>query len=198
MLAEGKSEGDMRLPSKEEVAAYISESADLPQERRLEIEKLAAEDPELAAKIAVLRSLTSSYLSGDVGPLAASAEALGIAPDDLLPDESETVAQMVVTLCRGAVSLDEARAYAIYHIEEADEGDAEGKQGETHGAELDPRMLAAVVRAGIFPDIAQAKEAVVKVLLHLGPLLQKLGGTGAVPPEVGKMEELFGSEDAPE
>ncbi len=187
IVSEGeKSEGDVRFPSKEEVASYVSGSEDLPPERAREIEELAAEDPELASKIAVLRLLPSSFLAGDIGPLAAAANALGKAPDDLLPEESEMIARTVEILCSGAVTLDEARAYAIYHLEEEDSGepDAEGVGDES----FDPRALEAVVRAGLFPDSTQAEAALRKVLVHLAPHLEKLGGPDEPPCAEGKPE----------
>jgi hypothetical protein len=73
-------------------------------------------------------------------------------------------------LLKGAVSHDEARAYAAYR-KEADQLGAHEVQRDY----LDRRALQAVVEAGIFPDIQQAEAAVWKVVNALLPVLNKKG-----------------------
>lgn len=158
-------------PTDEEVSAYLAGSID-PQ-RAGELERFAAADPELAAQIQILRMLVDASMKGDMGPIAKVADALGVPLDDFVPDEYEIVAGATFNLLKGAVSEQEAKAYAVYR-KEADQLGAHETQCET----LDPRALAAVVQAGVYPDVATAEAAVWKVLHELEPVLREMYEAG--------------------
>jgi hypothetical protein len=167
MSNDESSRKDREIPE-EDIIDYLA--GDIDDEKRRRIEEQASIDPELAAEIEILRALTRAAMEGDTGTIANFADALGIPLDDFIPDEYEVVAGATFHLLKGAVSHDEARAYAAYR-KEADQLGAHEVQRDY----LDRRALQAVVEAGIFPDIQQAEAAVWKVVNALLPVLNKKG-----------------------
>lgn len=162
-------DGKNRPPWMAEATEYVAGS--LSPERARAIEALAAEDSEVAAYIDIMRLLVEGLMNDDMGLLSDVSGTLGVPLDDFLPDQYETVAEATFKLLKGAVTQNEASAYAEYR-READHLDAHMEQSDT----LDPRALAAVVERGLYPDLAAAETAVWKVIRALGPVLKDLDG----------------------
>lgn len=149
-----------------DVCAYVAGT--LSPERALELERLAEEDSELAAHMNVISMLIDSTMEGDSEPLAQVAHALGRPLDDFMVGGYDTVALTTFSLLNGAVTREEADAYACYR-------EATDQAGSAPIVDvLDLSGVQAVVNAKIFPDELSAEQAIWKVARALEPIIAQL------------------------